>query len=93
MNAAPQCIGAPSQAELRPCAYCQALFEPKRHWGAFCSEKCRNHFEVDFGTTGHVASVRRINRGASIVIHLEGPAAERALKLGIKELVRVTRKP
>jgi hypothetical protein len=41
---------------------------------------------------GTVASVRRINRGASVVIHLTGPAAERALRLGVRELVRVVKK-
>lgn len=36
--------------------------------------------------------MRKIARGASVVIHLEGPAAERALKFGLREPVRVVRK-
>ena len=82
-----------SQAEMRTCAYCRALFPPVRRWGAFCSSKCRNDFEADFGATGAVASVRKLRKGVSVVIHLNGPAAERALKFGIREPVRLTRKP
>lgn len=81
------------QVEAKVCAYCQVLFTPTKRWQAFCSTKCRNDFNVDFGTHGHVASVRRINRGASIVIHLEGPAAERALKLVLKDSVLVVKRP
>lgn len=75
------------------CSYCQTLFVPRKRWGAFCSAKCRNAFDVEFGCQGTVASVRKINRGASVVIHLTGPAAERALKLELREVVRVVRKP
>lgn len=78
---------------MRECPYCHGLFQPPRRWSAFCSPKCRNAYEADVGTVGKVVSVRRIARGASVVIHLEGPAAERALNLTIKEFVRVTRKP
>lgn len=82
-----------AQQEMRPCPYCRALFTPKRRWGAFCSSKCRTDYDVDIGAQGSVAGVRRINKGASIVIHLTGPAAERALKLGIRDLVRVVKVP
>lgn len=83
----------PAQAEMLSCPYCLTMFQPTRRWERFCSPKCRTAYDVDFGALGKVASVRKIARGASIVIHLEGPAAERALKLGIRELVRVVRKP
>lgn len=81
------------QVEAATCAYCRAMFLPVRRWGAFCSGKCRNNFEADFGAMGSVASVRRLRKGVSVVIHLSGPAAERALKFGIREPVRLTRKP
>lgn len=83
----------PIQFEARCCSYCRALFSPTKRWQAFCSGRCRNDFNVDFGTHGQVASVRRINRGASIVIHLEGPAAERALKLALKDPVLLVKRP
>lgn len=83
----------PAQAEMRPCPNCRAMFTPERPWQEFCGTKCRNAYDVDVGAQGTVASVRKINRGASVVIHLTGPAAERALKLGLRELVRVVKKP
>lgn len=83
----------PVQVEALCCAYCRMLFSPTKRWQAFCSSRCRNSYNADFGTHGQVASVRRINRGASIVIHLEGPAAERALKLGIKDPVLLVKRP
>jgi len=83
----------PSQVEAVGCSYCQSLFVPRKRWGAFCSQKCRNAFDVEIGCQGTVASVRKINRGASVVIHLIGPAAERALKFELREVVRVVRKP
>ncbi len=82
-----------AQAEMRPCPYCSGMFTPKRRWETFCSSKCRTAFDVDFGAQGHVASVRKINRGASVVIHLTGPAAERALRLGLRDMVRVVKVP
>jgi endogenous inhibitor of DNA gyrase (YacG/DUF329 family) len=83
----------PAQAEMKTCPYCQAMFAPVRRWQAFCSTRCATAFDVDLGAQGHVASVRKINRGASIVIHLSGPAAERALRLGLRDIVRVVKKP
>jgi hypothetical protein len=79
----------PRQTEARSCAYCRALFQPRRPWQPFCSVQCRNGYNADIGTQGVVASVRRINRGASIVVHLEGPAAQRALNLQLKDVVRI----
>jgi hypothetical protein len=69
------------------------MFGPKRRWEVFCSKKCRNDFQADFGATGKVASVRKLRRGVSIVIHLEGPAAERALNLEPREIVRLVKRP
>lgn len=79
--------------EKRPCAYCRSPFVPKRQWEAFCSAKCRNGYNTDVGTEGTIASVRRINRGASIVIHLTGPAAERAMRLELRDVVKVVKAP
>lgn len=84
---------APVQVEARACGYCRMLFVPTRLAQAFCSAKHRKAFHDDFGAMGQVASVRRINRGASVVIHLEGPAAEAALKLVLREKVRVVAGP
>ncbi|MBS0380140.1 MAG: hypothetical protein JSS29_16790 [Proteobacteria bacterium] len=81
------------QGEMRTCAYCHSMFTPKRRWEAFCKSRCRMAYEADFGAQGKVASVRRLKNGVSVVVHLEGPAAERAVKLGLRELVRITRKP
>lgn len=81
------------QTEMRACAHDGVLFTPRRPWEAFCCRACRAAFDIDIGAQGAVASVRRINKGASVVIHLTGPAAERALKLGIRELVRVVKVP
>lgn len=93
MSSTPQCIDASAQTEMRDCPYCRSMFTPKRRWGAFCSTKCRNDFEADFGATGTVASVRKLQRGVSVVIHLRGPAAERALNLVPRETVRVVKRP
>lgn len=84
---------APVQVGAKPCAYCHALFLPNRPAQAFCGAKCRNNFHTDTGTEGEVKSVRRINRGASVVIHLSGPAAEAALGLKLRDRVRVVAKP
>jgi len=82
-----------AQAELCICPYCGTLFTPKRKWAAFCSTRCRNGYAVDFGATGTIASVRRIKSGASIVVHLHGPAAERALKHELRDVVQLVRQP
>lgn len=29
------------------CEFCGDSFEPKRSWGKFCSDKCRNNFHND----------------------------------------------
>lgn len=82
----------PTQRETRPCAYCQALFAPKREWERFCKPGGRRAYDLDFGLRGAVKSVRKLKAGVSIVIHLpEGSAGERAFKLGLGELVRIVR--
>jgi hypothetical protein len=78
---------------MSECPYCRQLFLPKRRWAAFCSKKCRNGYDQDMGAQGRVASVRRLKVGVSVVVHLTGPAAERALNLELRQLVRVTGKP
>lgn len=50
-------------------------------------------FHADRGIEGAVARVQRTKAGASVVIHLTGPAAESALGLAIGELVRVVPQP
>lgn len=93
MSTTPQCIGEGAQAEMKECPYCRSLFRPVRRWGTFCSDKCRNDFDADFGALGAVASIRKLRKGVSVVIHLHGPAAERALRFGLKDAVRLVRKP
>lgn len=93
LNATAQCIGADAQTEMKECPYCRSLFRPVRRWGTFCSDKCRNDFDADFGATGAVASIRKLRKGVSVVIHLNGPAAERALNLSPRELVRLVKRP
>ena len=89
----PQCIGNWVQTEIRECPYCRSMFSPKRRWSAFCSAKCRDGYEADIGATGTIASVRKLQKGVSVVIHLKGPAAERALNLVPRELVRLVKRP
>lgn len=84
---------APVQVETRCCPYCSTLFVPRRRFTIFCRAKCRNAYHMDFGTQGVIASVRRIQRGASVVIHLTGPAAERAMKLELKDAIQIVRRP
>lgn len=84
MHCAPQAI----------CSYCMTAFTPKRRWAAFCSDRCRSSYDEDIGIEGRVRRVSKIKRGGvAVTIHLTGPAAERALHLGIYDYVRVVRKP
>jgi hypothetical protein len=50
-------------------------------------------FHTDRGIEGAVARVQRTKAGASIVIHLSGPAAESALGQAIGAVVRVVPRP
>lgn len=78
----------------RPCAYCATLFEPKKRWAAFCKPECRTSFDVDIGATGTVKGVRKLSRNrVSVIVWLEGPAAERALNLNQGDRVRAVRQP
>lgn len=89
VSAAERVLGA-VQAEMRACPYCLALFEPKRARQDFCGPKCRKAYHDDIGTLGTVASVIRIKRGVSVVLHFDsGPAAERAVLLLKGERKRV----
>jgi endogenous inhibitor of DNA gyrase (YacG/DUF329 family) len=83
----------PVQAAMRSCPYCETLFAPRRRWEAFCSSKCRLAFDVDRGAQGRVVSVRRLRRGVSVVVHLHGPAAERALNFTPGETVNLVKRP
>lgn len=80
------------QQEMRPCPYCHELFAPKRKAQAFCGSKCRSAYHIDVGTLGQIRSVHKLLRGrVSVVIHLEGPAAEAALNLPVREQIRIVR--
>lgn len=79
--------------EGKHCAQCSLLFQPVRPSQAFCCDKCRMGFHADRGIEGTVFRVQRTKQGASLVIHLKGPAAESALGLAIGELVRVVPQP
>lgn len=79
--------------EGKHCAQCSLLFQPVRPSQAFCGDKCRMGFHADRGIEGAVARVQRTKAGASVVIHLTGPAAESALGLAIGAVVRVVPKP
>lgn len=93
MNHAPQCMDETAETRTRACRYCGASFEPRRSWAVYCSPRCRDAFAADIGMTGKVASVRRLRKGISIVMHFDGSAGERALKLAIGECVRVVHNP
>lgn len=82
-----------TQQEAIACPCCHSLFQPKRPQQAFCSARCRASFHTDVGASGKVASVRRIRRGCSVVIHLAGPAAEAALQLHLAQIVRLVVTP
>jgi hypothetical protein len=47
----------------------------------------RDAYHAEIGISGKVAAVRRLKTGVSVVMHLEGPAAERALNLEIATTV------
>ena len=92
METAVQCIEKPAEPEKRLCPYCDVPFLPRTRWQAFCSVAHRNAYDVEIGALGRVASVRRLRRGVSVVVHLaDGPAAERALNLEIGTSVRVVK--
>ena len=93
MNTHVECIPASSEPESRSCPYCGATFAPKRPWQRFCSAAHRTAFDKEYGAVGKVAAVRRLRRGVSVTIHLEGPAAERALNLQIGGAARIAREP
>jgi len=82
--------GAAIQTEVRVCPYCGDLFVPRRLQQEFCCDKHRIAYHRDIGAEGTVASVTRLKRGVSIVLHFpDGPAAERAIGLRKGQGVRV----
>jgi hypothetical protein len=88
-------VGRVQHADGKLCANptCGRGFKPKRPSQVFCLDKCRKDYHRDHGTEGKVARIQRTKSGASLVIHLAGPAAEQALQLHIGELVRVVGVP
>lgn len=93
MSAAAPMHSEPVRDELRTCPYYRNLFRPRTPWQAFCSSKHRTAYDVEFGAIGVVANVRKLRKGVSVVIHLDGPAAERALRFGLRDPVRLVGKP
>ena len=82
----------PAHVESRCRPYCGALFVPRRRWSAFCSTKCRNDYDIDFGAQGLVKSVRRLKGAVSVVLHFQGPAAERAIHFRPQEVLRIIKR-
>lgn len=82
-------VGDLKQTEARTCANCRTLFVATRVAQEFCSTRCRKQFHVDHGKEGKATSVRRTLKGASVVIHFRGPAAEAALQLKVGHRVRL----
>lgn len=71
----------PRQEEMRPCAFCGALFRPRVPWQEFCKGQHRNEYNRLRGTMGRIVTVRRLMKNkTSITLHFTGPAAEAALK-------------
>lgn len=93
MNTHVECIPASAEPESRACPYCGAAFAPKRPWQRFCSAAHRTAFDKEYGAVGKVAAVRRLRRGVSVTVHLDGAAAERAFNLAIGAAVQLSRRP
>lgn len=71
------------------CAQCRSDFTPRRPTQAFCCDRCRKAYHTDRGIEGTIAGVRRTKSGASVTVHLSGPAAEAAMGLAIGRRVRL----
>lgn len=82
-----------TQQEAIACPCCHSLFQPKRPQQAFCSARCRASFHTDVGTSGKIKSVRRLQRGVSVIVRFEGPAGESALQLHLSQIVRLVVAP
>lgn len=83
-----------AQSHERACAYCGGPFDARKPWAAFCKPQCRAAFDVEVGATGTVKAVRRLTKGrVSVILWLDGPAAERAIHLEPGAAARVTRSP
>ena len=86
---APRTRSQPHQQATAECPQCRSLFAPRRPTQTFCCDRCRGDYHRDRGIEGRVVSVRRISRGVSLVIHIAGPSAEAALRLKLRDVVRV----
>jgi hypothetical protein len=73
------------------CGMCHSPFRARTPWQSFCSTRCRTAFAVEHGTEGQVSGVRKVKNGVNVVVHFEGPSAEHALKLLLRESVRLLR--
>lgn len=82
------------QSEMTPCAYCHGLFAMRKPGQHFCKAACRAAYSRETGLQGRVASVTRLLRGVSVVLHFQdGPAAEKAITLKKQQIVSVVREP
>ena len=70
------------------CPQCQGTYQPARPSQVFCGKKCRDAWHIDHGHRGAVASVRRLKRGISIVLHTDD---EGLLNLELGQVVRVVK--
>lgn len=83
----------PRQAAMSVCP-CGRMFRPVKPWQTFCCASCRSSYDAEVGATGTVASVRKLTRGrVSVIVRMEGPAAERAINLSPGDRVRAVRQP
>lgn len=80
------------QTEMRACAFCTTLFQPRVPWQSFCRSKCRNDYNQVNGVTGRIVVNRKLLKGrTSIVLRFDGPNAEAALKLSIGDVIQISK--
>jgi hypothetical protein len=83
-----------AQIDMRECPACPTLFTPQRESQVFCTDRCRRNFANDVGATGRIASVRRLQRGVSVVMHFaDGPSADRAINFTPGQHLRIVEQP
>lgn len=80
----------PAQAELIPCAYCHALFEPTKPGQRFCLPKHRASYAREIGIVGATVSLRRLKTRISVTLHTTDEAVL-AAPLGTR--FRLVREP
>lgn len=61
---------AAAGAKLQPCDHCGTPFKPRRGWGRFCKDKCRNDFHA---REARIEAIR--NRGLGMFEALRSIAA------------------